>query len=83
MRALGYNIGHITVTNVSSTLLIESIIMAKGKRYGTYRKSGGTSQSESAEAKFRSTIIGLETKVFTFGTAKDAAAFEETKACSF
>ena len=79
MRALGYNNKHITVTNVSSTLLIESIIMAKGKRYGTYRKSGGTSQSESAEAKFKSTIIGLEHKVFTIGTAKDAAAFEDTK----
>ena len=79
MRALGYNIKHITVTNVSSTLLIESIIMAKGKRYGTYRKSGGASQPESAAAKFKSTIIGLEHKVFTIGTAKDAAAFEETK----
>ena len=48
-----------------------------------FRRGGAKREQVAAAATtsttFKSTVVGLETKVFTFGTAKDAAAFEETK----
>jgi len=48
-----------------------------------FRGSGAKKEQVATVATssgvFKSTVLGLETKVFTFGTAKDAAAFDETK----
>ena len=48
-----------------------------------FRRRGAAKEQAATVAPssntFKSTVAGLETKVFTFGTAKDAAAFEGTK----
>ena len=60
--------------------LIERHIMSSNRRF---RRGGAKREQVAAAATtsttFKSTVVGLETKVFTFGTAKDAAAFEDTK----
>ena len=38
-----------------------------------------TASAATGSSIFKSTVAGLETKVFTFCTAKDVAAFEDTK----
>ena len=43
-----------------------------------YRKKGESADSSAASPKHESRTPGLEDVVFTYGTAKDAAAFEHT-----
>jgi len=47
------------------------------RRRGAVKEQAATVPTSSST--FKSTVLGLEEKVFNFGTLKDAAAFEDTK----